>query len=92
MAKPHEMLLEGIIENGVGEWVCPTCGRRLLVRRTPNFEKVVLAIGNSTANHISIIGDKRVINVAVTDILYETDTDSDWLAANGMTWSENGVV
>jgi hypothetical protein len=86
MAEVHDMFLEGPMENGVGEWICPSCGRRLLVRRTPNFEKVVLSSGNGKANHVSIIGDKRIINVAVTDGAYETDTDSDWLTANGMSW------
>lgn len=88
MAEVHDMVLEGPMENGVGEWACYACGRRLLVRRTPNFEKVVLASGNEYANHVSTIGNTRVVNVAVTDGSYEIDTDSDWLAANGMTWND----
>lgn len=49
---------------GTGEWLCPSCGRHLLVSWDPVFTKTVLAEGDPTANHIRIkkkmqTGDKR---------------------------------
>lgn len=49
---------------GAGEWLCPFCGRHLLVRWDPVFTKTVLVEGDPTANHIRIkrrlqAGDKK---------------------------------
>ena len=94
MAQAHDLTLEGSIENGIGEWACYTCGRRILVKLDP-FNKVVIVAGDELVNHVSIIDNKRIVNVAVTgaasvgsDVKVETDTD--WLADNGIDWGDDG--
>lgn len=88
MPEIHDMILEGPMENSVGEWVCYVCGRRLLVRREPNFEKVVLQNGDELATHVSMIGNKRVINVPATDQANQDVYDATWLGQHGISWSD----
>ena len=83
MAKAHDMFLEGAMENGVGEWHCPACGRRLLVRLQPTFAKIVLNSGDELVNHVSVMGNATVINTAETN---EDLTDMEWLENNGISW------
>jgi hypothetical protein len=90
MSGMHEMFLQGPMEYGVGEWMCYDCGRRVLVRHAPSFEKVVLAPGNEVVNHASVIGDKRVITVAVKSDLYRTSLDEEWMVSHGMAWGNDG--
>lgn len=40
--------------DGIGEWLCSTCGRHLLVSWEPVFKKTVLVEGDPTADHIRI--------------------------------------
>jgi len=39
---------------GMGEWLCSVCGRRLLVSWNPVFKKTILVEGDPSANHIRI--------------------------------------
>lgn len=47
----HDMLLETSHTSGAEEWVCPTCGRHLIVQWSPKFKKVVLSAGDEYAIH-----------------------------------------
>ncbi len=47
----HQMTLEMTYPEGVEEWHCPTCGRRLLVQWEPIFKKIVVEPGNEEASH-----------------------------------------
>ena len=49
--KRHRMILAEFHKSGDQEWVCPTCGRRLLYRWSASYEPVVLVEGNTQANH-----------------------------------------
>jgi hypothetical protein len=89
MSGMHEMSLNGPIEFGVGEWMCYDCGRRVLVRHSPSFQKIVLSPGNTVVNHASVIGGKKVITIAVTGDLYRTTFDDEWLTSHGMAWGDD---
>lgn len=47
----HVMQPVGARGAGAEEWVCPTCGRRLLVSTEPAFTTTVLATGDIRATH-----------------------------------------
>jgi hypothetical protein len=47
----HEMQFERFHLSGAQEWFCSTCGRRLLMKWPPSFEKQVLVPGNANAFH-----------------------------------------
>lgn len=47
----HEMHLERIHPSGAEEWLCPTCGRRFLMRWPPSYSKIVLEPGDELAIH-----------------------------------------
>jgi hypothetical protein len=57
----HEMHLQERYPSGAEEWVCPTCGRRLLIQWLPtedagmDYKKIVLEAGNEHAMHSSRI-------------------------------------
>src|SRR5258708_38608511 len=54
------MTRTGTPEPGVEEWTCTTCARRLLLRRPPAFEKIVLKRGDERAAHVGGTGGLRV--------------------------------
>jgi len=59
------MILTGNGESGAEEWVCPTCGRRMLLRWPPNYEKLILEHGDEAAIHVGGKGGLRIGQVAV---------------------------
>src|SRR5689334_20094557 len=58
----HEMVLETTHSSGAEEWYCPTCGRRLLLRWPPAYEKIVLVPGDEYAAHS---GSKGICSVCM---------------------------
>jgi hypothetical protein len=36
---------------GIEEWLCPVCGRRLLVNWHPKFKRTVLSAGDQSVTH-----------------------------------------
>jgi uncharacterized Zn finger protein (UPF0148 family) len=40
--------------DGTGEWLCPSCGRHLLISREPEYKKTVLVEGDPSADHIRV--------------------------------------
>ncbi|MCG6496419.1 hypothetical protein [Kitasatospora sp. A2-31] len=51
----HEMKFVGRLASGADEWSCPTCGRRVTLRRLPEPELTVLDPGDETAVHVGVI-------------------------------------
>ncbi|WP_354640877.1 hypothetical protein [Kitasatospora camelliae] len=51
----HEMKLTGRLASGADEWSCPTCGRRIALRRPPEPELTVLDPGDESAVHVGVI-------------------------------------
>jgi len=82
------MILNGRAESGAEEWVCPTCGRRMLLRWPPDYEKLVLEHGDDTAVHVGGKGGVRVGEVMIAPA-QESDVpnaERQWLRDNGIDW------
>lgn len=47
----HEMKLVHELTNGDEEWLCDTCGRRILFHWPPAYKKTVLVAGDEWARH-----------------------------------------
>jgi hypothetical protein len=76
------------LEDGVEEWSCTRCSRRLLFRRPPAFEKIVLEPGDEWAAHVGTAGGLQVTVVqpgppATGELAAQ---DRDWLAGHGIEW------
>ncbi len=61
----HEMHLEKEHPSGFEEWVCPVCGRKLLMRWPPDYTKVVVEPGNEMATHSAVKGGLELQNAQV---------------------------
>ena len=82
------MILNGRAESGAEEWVCPTCGRRMLLRWPPEYEKLVLDHGDDSAIHVGGKGGVQVGGLVIAPTL-EGDMQSserEWLRDNGIDW------
>ncbi|RFS83890.1 hypothetical protein D0T12_16920 [Actinomadura spongiicola] len=44
-------------QSGREEWACPTCGRRILLRWPPHYEKQVMETGDERACHVGRAAD-----------------------------------
>jgi hypothetical protein len=62
----HQLVLEGLQASGAQEWGCPHCGRRLVLRWSPAYAKVVLARGDERAVHAG--GQVRIDGLEVAPI------------------------
>jgi hypothetical protein len=81
------MILSGTRESGAEEWACPTCGRRMLFRWPPHYEKLVLEYGDANAVHVGGKGGLRVGGLAVAPTAVEMPAEQrDWLYDNGIEW------
>jgi hypothetical protein len=75
-------------EHGVEEWSCTQCNRRLLIRRPPAFEKIVLDRGDEWAAHVGGTGGLRL---AATEprpggLADPPAQERGWLAEHGIEW------
>jgi len=88
LSTPHEMTRTRTREHGVEEWSCTECSRRILIRRPPAFEKVVLDRGDQWAAHVGGGGGVRIAaaDVAPPEQAELRAHDREWLAAQGIEW------
>jgi hypothetical protein len=84
----HEMILEGTQPSGADEWSCPICGRRLVMRPPPNYQKVVLEPGDESAVHVGGKGGIEVGGVAADSATSDRATEDEraWLDSIGIDW------
>ena len=88
----HEMVLGGTQPSGADEWFCPTCGRRVIMRPAPNYERVVLVRGDEYAIHVGGKGGVRVGHLTVTPFDHagrpgaEDRSWRQWLDDHGIEW------
>ena len=82
------MVLTGRAESGAEEWACPTCGRRMLLRWPPDYEKLVLEHGDDTAVHVGGKGGLRVGQAVVAPAVAADvpDDERQWLQDIGIDW------
>jgi hypothetical protein len=63
----HEIMVVKQHPSGAEEWFCPTCGRRFLVHWSPQYQCVVLNVGDESAIHnmgkgaLVVLGPKDII-------------------------------
>jgi hypothetical protein len=50
----HQLELHAVLETGVEEWVCPECGRRFLVEWPPEYNKIIIEVGDDQAIHTGV--------------------------------------
>jgi hypothetical protein len=84
----HEMILNGCAESGAEEWACPDCGRRVLLRWPPDFERLILEHGDDRAVHVGAKGGVRMTGLEVNPSP-SLDLSSEarrWLSNNGIDW------
>lgn len=60
---PHTMALESTRPGGLEMWLCPACGRRLLMRLWPVFFKHTIVEGDSSVRHSGSRGGLGLGNV-----------------------------
>lgn len=82
------MILTGSAESGAEEWICPSCGRRMLLRWPPDYEKLVLEHGDDTAVHVGGKGGLRMGQVAVAPapVADVPTAERQWLHDIGIDW------
>jgi hypothetical protein len=84
------MVLAGLAESGAEEWLCSVCERRMLMRWSPRFERLVLEEGDPAATHTGAKGGALMRGAAVTQVP-PTDVPADeqrWLRSNGIVWDD----
>lgn len=94
LSTPHEMTRTKTLEQGVEEWSCTECSRRLLLRWPPAFEKVVLDRGDEWAAHVGGSSGLHITaaNVASPERAALRASDRNWLAAQGITWEPDDTT
>lgn len=82
------MVRTGSGESGAEEWVCPICGRRMLMRWPPHYEKLILEHGDESAIHVGGKGGLQVGQVAVAPApaAEMPSAEQQWLRDNGIDW------
>jgi hypothetical protein len=82
----HQMIRTGS-EQGAEEWSCAHCSRRIVLRRPPKFEKIVLDRGDETVNHSgSDTGLTVSVAVAPAGPANLPENQRNWLAEHGIAW------
>ncbi|MEU7855674.1 hypothetical protein [Nonomuraea sp. NPDC049141] len=84
MTATHEMVMVGVSDSGTEEWLCPECGRRTLMRWQPDYEKVVLDVGDELATHFGGRGGAHMPTGKVNPEVQERDVE--WLRRHGIDW------
>ncbi|MGP4028127.1 hypothetical protein [Actinomadura sp. 3N407] len=57
MYRTHEMRMVRAEQSGHEEWACPTCGRRILLRWPPDYDKQIIEPGDEKACHVGSAAD-----------------------------------
>ena len=63
----HAMQLNAKHSSGAEEWCCPDCGRRVLIKLRPRFEKSVICAGDERASHSGGLPNPAAHTFAGTD-------------------------
>jgi hypothetical protein len=73
---------------GVEEWSCTECSRRLLLRRPPQFEKIVLERGDEWAAHVGGTGGLQPAKMDTRpgEPGGLRPEDRTWLSEQGIDW------
>jgi len=80
-SQSHEMELIATHPSGAEEWFCPTCGRRVLMRWPPAYEKVLLEAGDEAAIHSGAKGGLRMSPPQIDETAEESGLSEELRAA-----------
>lgn len=88
MSAKHEMILNGRTESGAEEWLCPACGRRMLLRWPPDYEKLIVEYGDDSVVHVGGKGGLRMGQAEIAPLATGVvpSTELEWLRDNGIDW------
>lgn len=87
MQAAHVMVRVRWTASGDEEWLCPECGRRMLLRWPPDFEKVVLEPGDERSSHIGgSLGLSMDAGSEAAAPAGVAERDRQWLRDNGIDW------
>ena len=69
MTKPerHAMVLVHTHSSGEEEWLCPVCGRRMMIRWSPTYKRTSLDAGDPLALHSASKGAGLVFGAVSID-------------------------
>jgi hypothetical protein len=86
------MTLGKALPGGAEEWSCSQCSRRLLLRRPPAFQKIVLDPGDEGAAHAGGTGGLRLGSARAQPPPTGgvSGADRAWLADQGIEWGPAG--
>ena len=73
----HVMNLEVTHPSGADEWLCPECGRRLLITYPPNYSKTVLVVGDENVEHNGGRGGLTMAGLTVSQADQDTSPTDD---------------
>jgi hypothetical protein len=76
----HKLALVRKYASGAEEWYCPDCGRRFVMQWSPEYQRVVLEVGDETAIHNTGKGAM---------VVYRPQPEDPWLAP-WQEWLERG--
>jgi hypothetical protein len=67
-AEHHKMEMVRELQDGSQEWICPTCGRRMIMQWPPFYQRVVLDAGDESAVHSGAEGG---LQMGAADLQHE---------------------
>lgn len=91
MSTPHQMTRTRSLKDSTEEWSCTQCSRRLLLRRPPAFEKVVLDRGDEWAAHVGGVGGIQMAGAQTSPAPARglRAQERNWLSAHGIDWGSD---
>lgn len=71
----HDMILVETHDSGFEEWLCPTCSRRFLMHWPPEYQKIILEVGDVNAVHSGAKGGMTIGSPSVNPEKNSDDSD-----------------
>jgi hypothetical protein len=88
---PHQMTRTRTLAKDVEEWSCTVCSRRLLMRRPPEFQRIILEHGDERAAHVGGTGGLQPATMTARPAEPSglQPSDRTWLAEHGIDSGAN---
>jgi hypothetical protein len=71
----HTMVIAREFPDGTQEWVCPSCGRRILMQWPPQYKRTVLEAGDENASHSGAMGGLSMGQAQVAPVEPKVEQD-----------------
>jgi hypothetical protein len=73
MDDQHQMILRASLSSGEEDWICPKCGRHVLITWSPSFKKIILDVGDEMAVHT---GSKGGVIMQISKLISNEELDA----------------